>query len=272
MAFSVDKVISHYAKHGDVSKTSKFEVFVFPPPTLVTAFPVAEMEGFRFQCETAELPGYNLNTVDGRVYGNRYAVAASPVYNDLTLTFSCAGDLWEKQFFDYWMAYIMPPFYVLEKYQQPYVARYKDDYAANMRVRAYVDASTYGTEKLLKKPIKKLSDLASAAGGALGSKLPGKLGQFASGAAQRAAQTAVNTAAGKVTEAINNSATKVLEKTGLGRAVQSALLQPVVAQQIEFVDIFPTSIAPITLNWGDDGVNKLSVTFKYSYWREIEVD
>ena len=31
-------------------------------------------------------------------------------------------------------------------------------------------------------------------------------------------------------------------------------------------DAFPTSIAPLPLNWGEDGLHRLSVTFKYWKW------
>lgn len=31
-------------------------------------------------------------------------------------------------------------------------------------------------------------------------------------------------------------------------------------------DAFPTAIAPLPLNWGEDGVHRLSITFKYRKW------
>ena len=39
----------------------------------------------------------------------------------------------------------------------------------------------------------------------------------------------------------------------------------------EFIEAFPTSIEPITLTWADDNISRLAVTFKYNFWRSIEV-
>jgi hypothetical protein len=64
--------------------------------------------GLQFQCDEAVLPGYNLNTVDQKIFGSNWSAAATPSYNDLTLSFLCAGDLWERKFFEDWMEFIIP--------------------------------------------------------------------------------------------------------------------------------------------------------------------
>ena len=35
---------------------------------------------------------------------------------------------------------------------------------------------------------------------------------------------------------------------------------------------FPVNLSPLTLNWGDDGIHKLSVTFKYDYWSTNNIE
>lgn len=181
----VDKFRSHFGDHKDYSKTSRFEVFIFAPSTLRGS--LANSEGLKFQCETSELPGYNINTVDGKVYGAHYAVAATPVYNDLNLTFICAGDLWEKQFFDNWMNYIMP------KGDYGYFPQYRDSYVAPIQVRSYLELQ-----------------------------------------------------------------------------VSESNQTPQIAYEARFIEAFPTSVSPISLNWGDDSINKLSVTFKYKRWEQLK--
>jgi hypothetical protein len=196
----VDKFMSHYSGHQDYSKTSKFEVLIFAPPALTGT--LKNPEGLKFQCETSELPGYNINTVDGKVYGAHYAVAATPVFNDLNLTFICAGDLWEKQFFDSWMDYIMP------KGDYGYFPQYRQSYVAPIQVRSYLETpSTPSLFGLLDK---------------------------------------------------TNSAGQPYLEIG-----------PKIAYEAKFVEAFPTSVAPVTLNWADDGINRLNVTFKYKRWEKM---
>lgn len=192
MAFNINEFTTHFDRHQTFSKSSKFEVFVFPPEVMNGGIfdrlkitigrgglrvNMNSPRGLRFQCETAEIPGYNINTVDGRVYGASYAVAATPVFNELTLTFICAADLWEKEFFDDWQNAILP------KDQYGYKAQYRDSYVSNIVVRQFHETG----------------DLAAA---------------------------------------------------------------------YTFLEAFPTSVAPISLNWGSDEINKLNVTFKYARWEK----
>lgn len=103
MAFNADQFRQHFSRHLDFARTSKFEVRMIAPPALGT-----DLRDLRFQCESTELPGYSVNTVDARIYGVPQPVAAIATFSDITLTFICAGDFWEKKFFDRWMNYIVP--------------------------------------------------------------------------------------------------------------------------------------------------------------------
>lgn len=189
MAF-VDRFLSHYSRHADYSKTSKFETVISIGGDLLAR--VGSPTDLRFQCEVSELPGYNINTVEGKVYGATYAVAANPVFNELNLTFICAGDMWEKRFFDDWMEYILP--------KQNFLARYRNEYVGTITVTQYSEVSIKTEEE-----------------------------SFAS-------------------SEIGNIKT----------------------YRVKFLEAFPTSVAPIALNWADDSVNRLAVTFKYRRWeREL---
>lgn len=124
MAFP-DAFLAHYAVHADFARQSKFMALIFQPSGLVAGGLLGGLigqtkatqflggaintTGLTFQCEQAVLPGYSLNTVDQKVFGAPFSIAATPgEYQPLELGFICAGDLWERKFFEDWMEFIMP--------------------------------------------------------------------------------------------------------------------------------------------------------------------
>jgi hypothetical protein len=176
--FKVSDFINHFNKHSDFAKTSKFEVLISPPSF------IADLQTYdlRFQCESTELPAYNLNTVENRQYGVGLPVASTPAaFADITLTFICAGDMWEKKLFDRWMNSVIPI--------NNYNPRYKDEYT---------------TSKI-------------------------EINQY--------------------TEVADNPNMQ-------SQKIYSAVL----------FNAFPVSIGALSLNWADDGIHRLPVTFKYDYW------
>ncbi len=60
------------------------------------------------QCESAELPGRTLNTADVKVYGPTYKVPYQTQYNDMTLSFICTNEFYERKLFEKWIDSIMP--------------------------------------------------------------------------------------------------------------------------------------------------------------------
>ena len=60
------------------------------------------------QCESAELPGRNIGTADVKIYGPSFKVPTSTSYNDMTLTFLCTNDFYERKLFDKWLESIHP--------------------------------------------------------------------------------------------------------------------------------------------------------------------
>jgi len=181
MAFSVSAFRNHFAKHNDFAKPSKFDVRITAPTGLGL-----NASDLRFQCETTELPGYTINTVDGRYYGVASPVASFPTFADLTLTFICAGDFWEKKLFDRWMNLVIPINNYNPNYRETYIAQ-------QITINQYSEVA----------------------------------GQ-------------------------NNTA-------------------PVI-YSVSFFEAFPTAIAPMNVNWGDDGVHRLAVTFRYEWWNTSNME
>lgn len=130
MAFNVNKFITNFDSHAGFAKTSKFDVIITVPSFLQQ---YGTSEELSLQCETAELPGYTLNTLDSKIFGAPTPVAGTPAFGDVTLTFICAGDLWEKKFFDRWLDYIIP--------KQTYLVNYKQSYVTDILVRQYSEGT-----------------------------------------------------------------------------------------------------------------------------------
>lgn len=126
MTFNVNKFISHFDSHAGFSKTSKFDVLI-PVPSFLQS--LGTTEELSLQCESAELPGYTLNTVESKIFGAPTSVAGTPAFGDITLSFLCAGDLWEKKFFDAWVDYIIP--------KQTYLVKYKQKYVTDITIRQF---------------------------------------------------------------------------------------------------------------------------------------
>jgi len=215
MAFP-DAFLAHYAPHFDFAKPAKFIVLIYQPTgliaggllggligqTKVTQFlgPALNTTGLTFQCEQATLPGYSLNTVDQRIFGAPWSIAGTPgEYPPLELQFICAGDLWERKFFEDWMEFIMP--------------------------KGSRKSSTDTVVNALRGLI--------------------------------SADNSNERAAGSATyrdEYISTIQVIQLHDTGIPSA------------RYTFEEAYPVSVAPSPLNWGDDGIHRLNVTFKYTTW------
>jgi len=60
------------------------------------------------QCDTAELPGKTLQTADVKIYGPTFKIPYQKQYNDISLSFICTNDFYERKLFDTWINAIMP--------------------------------------------------------------------------------------------------------------------------------------------------------------------
>ena len=142
MSFSPNLFLSHMRSKDGPAKPSRFEV-VIPLPTYIAKFMSASALEALFnlpnaifgtitdtigsaigqsptganstlsrylalQCEAAELPGRTLMTQEAKVYGPTYKVPYQTQYNEMTLTFLCTNEFWERKLFDRWIEAIMP--------------------------------------------------------------------------------------------------------------------------------------------------------------------
>ena len=60
------------------------------------------------QCEATELPGKTLVTQDAKVYGPTFKIPYQTQYGEITFTFVCTNEFYERKLFDTWINAIMP--------------------------------------------------------------------------------------------------------------------------------------------------------------------
>ena len=104
------------------------------------------------QCETAELPGRTLMTQEAKVYGPTYKVPYQSQYNEMTLTFLCTNEFWERKLFDRWIEAIMPSDTNNMRYAKDEATRYMtpikviqyDDFIKQIYAVELVDAFPIG--------------------------------------------------------------------------------------------------------------------------------
>jgi hypothetical protein len=221
-----DAFLAHAAAHADFSKPSKFLVMIFQPSGLVSGGLLGGLigqtkatralmkplntAGLAFQCEQATLPGYSINTVEQKVFGAPFSIAANPGdYMPLELTFISMGDLWERKFFEDWMEFIMPK-----------------------------GSARSGARSLAAEGMRFASEIT---------------GLVSLDAASRAAGSVLYR-----DEYISTVQVISLHDTGIPNA------------RYTFEEAYPVAVAPSPLNWGDDGIQRVTVTFKYTNWSREE--
>lgn len=232
MAFNVNRFISHFDSHAGYARTSKFEVRIALPERLVGA---GSMEELSLQCEAAELPGYTVNTVESKIFGAPTYIAGTPAFGDISLTFICAGDLWEKKFFDAWLDLIIP--------KNTYLVKYKKDYQTNITIHQFSD---YSSENY-KPP-----------NAGIGEKLNQIIQNNPNTA--RLADSLLNNSLSKISNVLN----KVDAITN--KPTSNPNMKGTETYSCKLVNAFPVTVNAMPLNWANDDIHKLTVVFKYDKW------
>ena len=134
MSFDINKFKGSISEWG-VSKQSHFDVFFTIPGTPTSSVPTMAKEHLAFRCESAEMPGQSLATVEHRVIGPARKMAYGNIYTDINLTMLCSYNLREKIFFDEWMDFISG---VNNKEQEDrYDVQYFNDYTVDVEINQY---------------------------------------------------------------------------------------------------------------------------------------
>lgn len=79
------------------------------------------------QCDTAELPGKTLQTAEAKIYGLTTKVPYKKQYNDISLSFICTNDFYERKLFDTWIDIILPSDSLNLRFPEDESTRYRTD-------------------------------------------------------------------------------------------------------------------------------------------------
>lgn len=244
MAFNVNKFINNLDKHGGIAKSSKFDVRINLPAAITG---LGTTEELSLQCEAAELPAYAVNTVESKIYGAPTYVAATPSFNEISMTFVCSGDFWEKKLFDAWIDYIIP--------KNSYLVNYKENYQTGVTIYQYNEGAS------LNQNVSKAEDT-------LGQKIVDTLGE----AARYKTDSVINR---KFGNGLKGDLLKGLASTGLDRLFGKSPgfsvtdLDGTKIYGIKLINAFPITVNALPLSWANDDLHRLSVSFRFDKWENV---
>lgn len=245
MAFNVNRFMSNFDKHGGYAKSSKFDVRINLPPAVSG---LGTTEELSLQCEAAELPGYVVNTSESKIYGAPTYVAATPSFSEITMTFICSGDFWEKKLFDSWIDYIIP--------KQSYLVEYKSNYQSNITIFQYsegasLDQSVSREKTTLGDAI--VDGLGEAARYKADSVISRKFGNGLKG-------DLLKGLAGKGLDALFGQQTPFSVSDVDGTKIYG----------VQLINAFPTTVNPLQLSWAADEIHRLQVGFRFDKWLNVD--
>lgn len=248
MAFNVTEFRNHFSKYNEFAQSDKFEVWITVPSGLSdSTFKTKELA---FQCEAAELPGKDINMVEYRHYGFIQRIPHHISYPQVTLTFYCNGALEERKFFDKWFNAMLPTSTGLVNYYAE--ENGTPNYATSIAIRQY---STIGVDDPNDIPEVKVED---------GKTLDRRI-------FDAVVNKVVNTAVDKYLGPIGQFAQygDQLKKMNQQDVTKS---QPNMIYECVLEDAMPISMSSLPLNWSDDSIHRLQVTFAYKKWKSNSED
>lgn len=100
MPGNISQFLAELKKSG-IAKASHFDVdFTFPEILL----PDTETpRTLKLRCDSAELPGRQIGTLDNRIYGPIYKTPHDSIYAEMTMSFIETADMSLRAFFELWM-------------------------------------------------------------------------------------------------------------------------------------------------------------------------
>ena len=248
MAFNVTEFRNHFSKYNEFARADKFEVWITVPAGINdSTFQTKELA---FQCEAAELPGKDVNMVEYRHYGFIQRMPHHIAFPQITLSFYCNGALEERKFFDRWFNAMLPTSTGLVNYYAE--ENGVPNYATNIAIRQY---GTIGEDDPEEIPEVKVQE---------GKTLDRRL-------LDAVVNKVVNTAVDKYLGPIGQFAQ-------YGDQLKKAKQQPVTTSKPKLIyecileDAVPLSMSSMPLNWSDDSIHRMQVTFGYKKWKSSAED
>lgn len=155
MSFNVSDFKSKIAEVGGLAKANKFAVMISPPPwTAAVGDSLSDSAtapfNLRFLCDTTNLPGKNLNTIDymPQGFGAVHKIPIGVTHDPLSLTFLMDGNHLVMKFFQLWLQEIINTGSSFDGPLASYKDRtdhemsYKSNYASSLVISFFSDDGT----------------------------------------------------------------------------------------------------------------------------------
>ena len=121
--------------YGGLARSCRWVARIIPQGEyLVKAGYTDFMKQLPYLCEVAEMPGRTFMNIGHSYYGPDFKIPFQSVYEDITMTFLCRTQSYERQFFDDWMEIINPT--------NLWDFNYRDQYMAEIQVYQLADFGT----------------------------------------------------------------------------------------------------------------------------------
>ena len=131
----MNTVLAVSRQYGGFAKTCRYIVRIIPQgDKLIQKMSRGGQRGYNglsYMCEAAEIPGRGFQNIDVRYYGPSFKLPVSSQYEDVSLTFLCRSESFERQFFDDWMEIINP--------STTWNFAYRDSYIAEVQIFQLAD-------------------------------------------------------------------------------------------------------------------------------------
>lgn len=131
---TMNDIRSINSRYGGPAKSARFAVRINPARLHLEANYGPFLQDFTYLCETAEMPGRGFQSLDVRYYGPNQKLPFQTQYEDMTLTFLCRSESFERQFFDDWMEMINP--------SNSYDFSFRSDYDTSIQIIQLAEYST----------------------------------------------------------------------------------------------------------------------------------
>ena len=185
-----------------------------------------DVKPLTFQCEIAELPGKNINMVEYRHYGFTKRIPHHISFSEINVTFFCNGDMTEKKLFDAWQDSMISTKTGLVEY-------YSGNYWSNITISQY-------------------SHIGSPNGPIT---VPGYQQNLTNrNLIQEGSEV--------------NSGENVHSRMQSDRPTNAELplYNPRKIYECTLIEAVPVAVSSLPLNWADNSIHKLNVTFAYKKW------
>ena len=111
--------------YSGLAKSCRFAARIVPIGEYIRQYGTISRD-LSYLCEATEYPGRGLNNMTVRYYGPDMKLPFQSVYEDITMTFLCRTESYEREFFDDWMMYINPP--------NTFDFNYRDQYRSEIQI------------------------------------------------------------------------------------------------------------------------------------------